>query len=92
MHDHGHNHRVAPELHIHHPAVALGVLQHQAVDRGQRVRDADEKEEWINRQRRERARVLELDEDRRAEQQRHDRHAARDQPEKLDSDVGLHLS
>jgi hypothetical protein len=81
--------RVAGQLHVDEPAVLLGVAQQQDVKDGQRVGQADQKEEGINRQR---SRRLNLDQNRRPEQERDDRGAAANQPQESATEIRSHFS
>ena len=82
-----HDDRVERQLHVDEPPVLLRLPQEQNVDDRQRVSQADQKEERIDRQRSGR---LDLDQNRRPEQQRDDRRAAANQPQESASEVGGH--
>ena len=73
----GDDQRVAGQLQVDQPAVAIDEAQRQPVDDRQPVGQADEKEERVDRKR---ARRRDLDDDGRAEQNRPDDRPNRDQP------------
>ena len=86
-HDRRHDERVGRQLHVHQPPVVLGVTQGQRVERGEGVGEADQVEERIDG---ERARIVDLDQNGRAEQQGDGRGARRDQPQQLPSNRHCH--
>ncbi len=77
--------RVAHQLDVNQPTVLLRVPEQQHVDDRQRVREADQEKERIDRQR---SRRLNLNQNRRAEQQRDDRSAAANQPQQAAAEIG----
>ena len=82
----GHNQRVAGELEIDEPVEPLGPLERHEPENVQRIGDADEDEQRLDRKG---SRRSELDEHGRAEQQRADADADRDQPEQFATKIAL---
>ena len=82
----GDDQRVAGQLDVDDPSVPLGPFQRERPEDVQRIGDADEEEQRLAREGPGRG---ELDEHRRAEQQRADADANRDQPEEFATKVAL---